>query len=123
MMCFHVRRDLAQGAEDLTGFDGAYAFGAAIVEKAGETDAEKRRDPDPFGELAAKLAFSGNDGDSLHALRREQTQQNHRHQRPCGEQRDRSCEHPSEDDARVKGAECARRPTDKQQECNDDKPA
>src|SRR5207245_2052182 len=105
--------------EGLAGLHTADALGAAIVEKTGQADAEKRGAPDPFSELAPKLAFTRDDGNSLHTLRSEQARQNDGHERARGEQRDRGSEYPCEDDARIKGAECPRRPTDKQQECDD----
>src|SRR5712691_3232831 len=64
---FRVLRDLVERPENLPRLDAAYPLWTAVVEIAGETDAEKRRALNPLGELAAKLAFARDDGNSPHA--------------------------------------------------------
>src|SRR5207244_12295379 len=55
---FRSLRDLVERPENLARLDTAYPLGTAVVEIAGETDAEKRRALNSFGELAAELALA-----------------------------------------------------------------
>ena len=122
-MRFRVPGELAQGTEKLARRDAAHPGGAAIVEIAGETDAEKQRAPDTLGELAAELASARNDRDSLHALRRQQSRQNDRRHEVHGEQCNGSDEQPGENDALIEAAERLSGPAQQKQQSDGHRPA